>query len=187
MNSFYSREELRELGLKEYGKNVLISKKASIYNANKVVIGNNVRIDDFCILSGKVIIGNNVHISAYVALYGGDVGIYFNDYSGASTRTTIFALSDDFSGEYMTNSMIEEEYRNVITGKVEIDRYAQIGANCVILPNVKIGQGCAVGSMSLVKNDLQEFTIYAGIPCEKIKDRSKKILDIVKERESKYE
>ena len=71
MNSFYSNEELKQLGLKSFGKNVLISKKCSIYGADKISIGNNVRIDDFCILSGKIVIGNYVHISAYSALYAG--------------------------------------------------------------------------------------------------------------------
>lgn len=184
MNSFYSEEELKQLGLKKYGKNVLISKKTSIYSPEKITIGDNVRIDDFCILSGKIEIRNYVHISAYVALYGGDEGIFFDNYSGASSRTTIFALTDDFSGEYMTNSMIEEKYRNVIKGKVEVGKFVQIGAGCVVLPNVTMNQGCAVGSMSLVKQNLEEFTIYAGVPCKKIKVRSKKILDIAKEREN---
>ena len=187
MNSFYTEEELKELGLKSYGKDVLISRKASIYSPSKIIIGNNVRIDDFCILSGKIEIGSNVHISAFVALYGGDEGIYFDDCSGASARTTIFALTDDFSGEYMTNSMIEEKYRNVIKGKVKIGKYAQIGANCVVLPNVIIGEGCAVGALSLVKNSLEDFTICAGVPCKKIKDRSKRLLDLAKEREEEYE
>ena len=53
MNSFYSKEELKEIGFKKYGENVLISRKTSIYNPEKIIIGNNVRIDDFCILSRK--------------------------------------------------------------------------------------------------------------------------------------
>ena len=46
-NSFYTREELAELGLKSYGENVLISRKASFYAADKIELGSNVRIDDF--------------------------------------------------------------------------------------------------------------------------------------------
>ncbi len=53
MDSFYSRDELKKIGLKKYGENVFLSKKASIYNPEKIEIGNNVRIDDFCILSRK--------------------------------------------------------------------------------------------------------------------------------------
>lgn len=37
-NSFYSEEELEQIGFKSIGKNVKISKKTSIYNASKMVI-----------------------------------------------------------------------------------------------------------------------------------------------------
>ena len=69
MSSFYTVEELSSLGLKSYGHNVLISRKCSIYGAVNITIGDNVRIDDFCILSGNITIGSNVHISAYVSLW----------------------------------------------------------------------------------------------------------------------
>lgn len=36
-----------------------------------MTIGSNVRIDDFCILSGRLEFGSYVHIAAYSALYGG--------------------------------------------------------------------------------------------------------------------
>ena len=67
--SFYSREELAALGLKSYGKNVLISRYCRIYNPQNVVIGDNVRIDDFTIISAwkYLIIGNYFHIECYLS------------------------------------------------------------------------------------------------------------------------
>lgn len=53
MTSFYIDEELSQFGLKSYGKNVLISRKCSIYSASTISIGDNLRIDDYCLLSGK--------------------------------------------------------------------------------------------------------------------------------------
>ncbi|PSU67593.1 hypothetical protein CTM67_20550, partial [Photobacterium phosphoreum] len=70
MMSFYSYEELKKIGFSSFGDNVLISKKASIYGASKIDIGNNVRIDDFCVLScsnGKFNIGNYIHIAVSVS------------------------------------------------------------------------------------------------------------------------
>lgn len=63
-SNFYTEQELSELGLKSFGKNVLISRKCSIYGADNVTIGSHVRIDDFCVLSGHITIGNYIHISA---------------------------------------------------------------------------------------------------------------------------
>lgn len=44
---FLTEKEIKILNFKSIGKNVLISDKASIYGAENMSIGNNVRIDDF--------------------------------------------------------------------------------------------------------------------------------------------
>ena len=105
MNSFYSEKELMELKLKKIGSNVKISRKASIYLPEKIEIGNNVRIDDFCLLSGNVLIKDNVHISAYTALYGGGK-IEIGNFSGCSPRCTLISASDDFSGKRNRGSKV---------------------------------------------------------------------------------
>ena len=89
-SSFYSDEELLSMGFKSIGKGCMISRKASFYGVGRMSIGNNVRIDDFCILSGSITLANNIHISAYVALYGAE-GIEFEDYTGISARSTIYS------------------------------------------------------------------------------------------------
>ena len=53
MNSYYSSEELKKIGLNRIGSNVMISKKASIDSPELVSIGSNVRIDDY-ILIGSI-------------------------------------------------------------------------------------------------------------------------------------
>ena len=95
MESFYTNNELAQIGFKSLGENILLSKKASIYGAKDISIGNNVRIDDFCILSGVINLGSNIHISAYCALYGA-YGINMEDYTGLSPRCTVFSATDDF-------------------------------------------------------------------------------------------
>ena len=47
----YSAKELDALGLASYGKDVRISRKASLHNPSQIAIGAHVRIDDFCVLS----------------------------------------------------------------------------------------------------------------------------------------
>lgn len=179
MSSFYSKQELEKIGFKSLGENVLISKKASIYSPEKIKIGNNVRIDDFCILSGNIEIGNYVHISAFVALYGKE-GIIINDFCGCSTRCTIYSASDDFSGEYMISPMVPNELTNVIGGKVILEKYVQLGANTVVMPNITIKEGTAVGALSFVNKELEEWGIYIGIPCRRIKERNKNIIQLSK-------
>lgn len=179
MSSFYSEEELKDLGLKSFGKNVFISKKCSIYGAKNISIGNNVRIDDFCILSGVITIGNYVHISAYNALFGSK-GIEIGDYCGVSPRCTLFSATDDFSGDYMISPMVPDEYTNVTGGKIVLTKYVQIGSGTTVLPNVVFGEGAATGAMSLIKSNVPAWKIYAGVPAKEIKNRSKNLLDFAK-------
>ncbi len=179
-NSFYTTEELEKIGFKHIGKNCLISRKASIYCVEKISIGDNVRVDDFCILSGVIEIGNNVHIAAYSALFGGSAGIEMKDFSGLSSRCVIYAESDDYSGEMMTNPTVPERYLGIVSEKVTLNRHVIIGSGTIILPGVSIGEGSAVGSMSLVNESLPDWGIYAGIPCKWKKERSKKLLELEK-------
>jgi galactoside O-acetyltransferase len=177
-SSFYESEELVQFGFQNLGKNVLISRKASIYFPEKISIGDNVRIDDFCILSGKITIGINIHISAYVAIYG-RFGVILEDYTGISPRTTIYSAMDDFSGNYLIGPIHDTKYTNVIGGEVRLCRYSQLGANVIVFPNIMIGEGVVVGAFSLIKSSLPDWGIYAGIPTKLIKKRNQNLLKLV--------
>lgn len=186
MSNYYTRKELKKIGLNSFGENVLLSKKASIYSPDKISLGNNVRIDDFCILSGNITIGNYVHIAPFCGFFG-RFGIEIGDYSTTSSKVMIYSNSDDYSGESLVNPMIPEEYKNLETGKVIIKEHFIIGSGSVILPGVNIETGVAVGALSLVKKDLVSWGIYSGVPVKKIKDRKKDLLELQKKLESGLE
>ena len=172
----YSDEELKKLGLKSVGVNVRISDKASIYSPADIEIGDNVRIDDFCILSGKIKIGNYIHIAPYTAFFGGKEGIFVGDFSNFSSKISVYAISDDYSGKTMTNPMVPDQYKNVEHHAVKIGKHCIFGCGCTVLPGVTIGDGAAFGAMSLIRDSCNQWAIYAGIPCRKIKDRSRELL-----------
>lgn len=178
MTSFYSEDELKSLGLKRIGNKVLISRNASLYGTSQIEIGDNVRIDDFCILSGDIKIGSNVHISAYSALYG-KYGIVLEDYTGISPRSTVFSAMDDFSGDYLIGPIHQDHQINVIGGPVVIKKYSQIGAHCVVFPNVTIEEGAVVGAMSLVNRSIPSWTIYVGVPAKFLKERRDNMLKLI--------
>ena len=176
--SFYTDEELRNLGLKAYGKNVLISRYARLYGASKISLGDNVRIDDFCILSGEITLGSHIHVSPYVALYGA-MGITFEDYTGISAHSVVYSAMDDFGGDYLVGSVHPEELTNVTGGRVTVKRFSQIGVNCVVFPNVTLEEGVAVGACSLVTKSLDEWSIYAGTPAKRLKDRNRGMVALI--------
>lgn len=178
MSSFYSQEELSTLGLKSYGTNVKISRFARFYSPEKISIGDNVRIDDFCILSGNVTIGSHIHISAYVALYG-SMGIELEDYTGISPMTAVYSAMDDFGGDYLIGPIHPEEKTHVTGGKVTIKRYSQIGTHCVIFPNLTIDEGVVIGACSMVRHSLESWGIYYGTPVTRNGNREKGIVELV--------
>lgn len=175
--SFYTEEELKEFPFLRLGEDVRISRKASIYGIDQIAIGNHVRIDDFCILSGKIELGNYIHVAAYTALYGGGAGIYIRDFANLSSRVCVYAVSDDYSGETMTSPMVPEQFKNVQEEPVEIKRHVIVGTGSVVLPGVILEEGTAVGSMGLVKHSTEAWGIYAGVPVRRIKERSRNLLN----------
>lgn len=185
--SFYSSRELRNLGIKRYGENVLISRNAVIYSPEMLEVGNNVRIDDFTTISGKVVLGNYIHIAQACGLYGGDKGIYMDDFAGLSSRVVIYTVSNDYSGNSLTNPMVPAKYRPGDKSiPVHLGKHAIIGTSSVILPGADIGEGSAVGAMSMVGKPLGTWGIYAGSPAKKIKDRNKKLLELENDLKTEF-
>lgn len=181
MNTFYSEEELKGLGLKSYGKNVLIGRNAILYNPEKLTLGHDVRIDDFTIISGNVTLHNYIHISHFCGLYGGEEGIEMMDFSGLSSKVNLYAVSDDYSGESMTNPMVPEEYKKtMISRKVLLEKHSIIGTNSVVLPGVTVSEGSSIGSMSLCMKSTEAWGVYVGIPVKRMKERKREILNLEK-------
>ncbi|MGN0983806.1 MAG: acyltransferase [Gemmiger sp.] len=176
MTSFYTEEELRQIGFASLGKDVKISRKASIYGAEHMVIGNHVRVDDFCVISGAVTLGNYAHVAVGTALFAGTAGIFLGDFTGVSSRSAIYAVSDDYSGRYMPHPTIPDRYRGVTEKPVILEKHALVGTGCTILPGVTLREGTAVGAMSLVNRDTEAWSIYIGVPAKKTGDRKKDIL-----------
>lgn len=179
--SFLSREELKEIGFNRIGKNPRVSRDARFYGADKITLGDDVRIDDFCILSGNVTLGNYVHIASSCNVYGKG-GVILEDFSGISSKVCVYSANDYFLGEAMISTTLGEENMKQEIGPVIIRKHVIIGSGCVVLPFVEVEIGAVVGALSLVKGIIKEWSVYAGTPAKFIKKReSENILRLEKE------
>jgi len=178
--AFYTEDELKELGIKKFGKNVKISTKTSIYGADRMSFGDNIRVDDFCILTGDITIGSYVHIAAFSFLSAWEESIILDGFVNISSRVNIFTGSDDYSGKTMSSPLIPDDYKNVDTGAVLIKRHSIVGVNSVIMPGVILEEGTATGAMSFVTSSTNSWTIYAGVPAKPLKKRKKDLLELEK-------
>ena len=185
--SIYTKQELLDMGFAHLGNDVRISRKASIYSPEKIRIGNHVRIDDFCVLSGKIQLGSYIHIAIQSALFGGNEGIIVEDFANISSRVVIYALSDDYTGCSMTNPMIPEKYKKVDNGRVIVGKHCIIGTASTVMPHVEIGEGCAFGAYSFIKQSCEPWGIYLGIPCKRYSERSRNLLELEKQMLEEYQ
>jgi acetyltransferase-like isoleucine patch superfamily enzyme len=181
--SFLSYKELTSLGIKSVGSNVLISRYAKLYNPGNMVFGNNIRVDDYCILSsGKnpFIFEDYIHIAGGVYIYG-HAGFHIKKFSNISSGTKIYTQSDSYCGNFMIGPTIPIQFRNVYGSPLVIEKHVIIGTGVTVLPGSIIGEGVAIGANSLVTKECKPWGIYVGSPAKCIKERSKKVLELEKE------
>lgn len=142
-------------------KGVKTFEYTKIIGIENIDFGSNIIIDDFTLIyaKGKISIANYVHIGAFSSVMAGE-DITFGELSGLSHGVKIFTTSDDFVGTGFGNPTIDPKYRNLKSGPVEIERFAIIGTNAVILPGVTIGEGSSVAANSVITKDLEPWSIY---------------------------
>ena len=178
---YYNENDLRSFGIGSVGKNVKIAKNCTIVGLDKISIGNNVTIDPLCSIivagHGHLTLGSYIHIGSFSFLVASE-GIKIEDFSGLSQGVKIYSKTDDYSGKSLTNPTIPKNYRTVKKGKVILQPHVIIGAGSVVLPNVIIGEGVAIGALSLVTTNLDSWTIYAGNPLKKVFKRSQHLLKL---------
>lgn len=188
-SSCYSDDELAHMGFRSVGKHVRLSRKASLYGVANISIGHHVRVDDFCVLSagaGGIFIGNYIHIAVFSSIIGGGT-VRLEDFVNISSRVSIYSSNDDYSGAYMTNPMVPSDFTNVVTADVKVCKHAILGCGAVVLPGVVIGEGVAVGALSMVKRDCESFGIYSGVPAIRLKERQRNLLKFERELAARLE
>ena len=143
--------------------NVKTFEYTKIIGIENIDFGKYIIIDDFVLIYAKeqFKIGNHVHIASFTSISGSGEFV-MEEFSGLSAGCRIITGSDDFSGGGFGNPTISEDFRNVRTGKIVIEKFAIVGTNSVILPNITIGEGASVGAGSVVTKNLEPWGVYVG-------------------------
>jgi galactoside O-acetyltransferase len=177
---YYTEADLQEAGFRRLGRDVRIAKDCTIIGLENIELGNHVRIDSgACLLAGggSLRVGSYVHIAAQALLAAG-AGIVMEDFSGLSHGVRIYSRTDDYTGRHLTNPTVPAEYTGVVSGEVVLGRHVIIGSGSVVLPRVQVGEGSAVGALSLVTKSLEPWGVYFGAPVKRLKNRSQKLLEL---------
>lgn len=183
--AYWTQSELAKMGFASVGKHVFLSKSATFDHPEHIHLGDRVRIDAYsCLIASQPIrIGSNVHFGTSVTINAA-AEVSIGDYSGISAGTKIFTSDDDYGGDYLTGPTVDPELTRITVAHVTLGQHCIVGANSVILPGAVLNDGVAVGALSLVKGELEEWTICGGIPARILKKRSKSLLDKLNIREA---
>lgn len=162
------------LPYKRFGKNATVYPFARIIFPENVSLGDETVIDDFAFLHAVgegIELGNFCHITVHCTLFSGGL-IKFGDFSAIGPGGIILATTDDYQGNgFIGLKVFGDKYRNHLNKPVILGRHVHIGAGCVIMPGVTLGDGCSIGAGSLVTKDMPEWTICYGSPCKPRKDK----------------
>jgi len=177
MSSWIEIGEKMKERLKRCGREVKVYPLAKIVKPEVIEIGDYSMIDDFTfIYGGKGIrIGRYVHIASFVSIIGGGE-LLVGDYAAIACGSRILTGTDTYYGGKRMSAALPPEQRNVIAGKVVIEKDAFIGTNVVIHSNVRIGEGAIIGSNSLVLHDVEPWSTNVGSPCKKIGERPRVVV-----------
>lgn len=162
-----------------FGRDVRIDERAVIKNPDRVRLGDHVAIDAFVYLSTALDIGSHVHIATMVSVIGGrDAKLVVHDFAGIAAGCRIVCASDDFLfGTGLTNPTIPPQFRgHVQVTAVTLEKHVVLGTNVIVFPGVTIGQGAVVAAGSIVRSDLEPWTVNAGNPAVKVGRRPKDVI-----------
>lgn len=136
------------------GKNVRIAYDCDVKGNENIFIGNNSQIGPhslFWTTRARIVIGNNV-------LMGPNITIITGDHRYDIVGKCIIDVGDD-------EKLPEHD------GDVVIEEDVWISSNVTILKGVTIGKGSVIGAGSVVTKNIPPYSIAAGVPAKKLKDR----------------
>lgn len=156
------------------GDDVYISATAEIRRPELAKIGNHVAIDSFFYCTTALQVGDYVHISPHVAVIGGKkTKLTVEDFCFLSVGSRYICGSETFHGAGLIGPLIPEEYQDEQQLlPITLRRFSGALANSVILPGVVMAEGSVLGANSLLKEDTEPWTVYAGNPARPIRKRS---------------
>jgi acetyltransferase-like isoleucine patch superfamily enzyme len=116
---------------------------------------------------GRCVLGNHVWIGPHSYFDARD--LILEDYVGWGPGAKI--LGSQHTGFPVDVPIIQTDLE---IKPVRICAWADIGTNAVILPGVTVGRGSMVGAGAVVRQDVPEFAVVAGIPARFLRWRAEK-------------
>lgn len=113
---------------------------------------------------GGLCFGSNITIN-YGCLLDNRLGIFIGDNVNISHNVKIYTMGHN----------IDDPYFSVSGGPVNIMNNVWIFPNSIIMPNVTLAEGTVVLPGSVVAKNTEPYSVVAGVPAKKIRERKKDV------------
>ena len=177
---------------KKVGKGVVFGKSITIRNPSKIVIGNNVIIDENVMLDAKgvdnngIVLENGVFLgrNTILSCKNGDitlkenVNIGFNCYVVSLNKVEIgedtliaaytYIIGGGHSSE-KTDIAFRDQKKHAIG--IKIGKNAWFGAKSIIMDGCSVGDNSIIGAGAIVTKDIPEYSVAVGMPAKVVRDR----------------
>ena len=186
------RSKLYPLLLGTVGSGVIFGSNVVLRHPHKIHLGDNIVIDDNCVLDAKgeegnsIVVGNGVFIGRNTILYCKDGDIAIGDNTTISFNCDIFSANVVSVGQNVqmaaycflnggthsydrTDLPVLQQERSGIGITVEDNVW--VGADAKIMDGVTVGRDSIVGAGAVVNHDVAPFSIVGGIPAKLIRSR----------------
>jgi acetyltransferase-like isoleucine patch superfamily enzyme/glycosyltransferase involved in cell wall biosynthesis len=178
------------------GRNVTFGTGVVFRHPKKIIIGDNVIIDDNCVLDAKgsnnrgIVIGNGVFLGRNTILNCKNGDIVLKDNVNVGFNCMIFSASEVHVGEnyllaaycYLVggthmfdNPSIPVLHQDRSSKGIRLEPGGWLGAHVTVFDGVHIGKNVVVGAGSVVNQDIRDYAVAAGSPVRVIKDRKPKM------------
>ncbi len=170
----YIRSLYYRIVLKSVASNVFIDQGVVFGHPKQVELAEFSYIDKNCLIMARTCkVGRRVHIAPRVIITGGG-DFEIEDYACIATGSNIITSTEVLKdGARCSGPMVDPEQRNVLRGKVLIQRDAFIGANVTILPDVTVAPGSVAGAHAVLAKNTEPWMIYVGARTQKFAEREK--------------
>jgi len=178
------------------GKNVTFGLHVVLRHPGKIFIGDNVVIDDHCVLDAKgqnnrgILIGNGVFIGRNTILNCKNGDIILGDHVNISFNCMIFSASEVRVGaDYLIaaycylvggthrfdDPLIPVLHQPRESKGIRLEPGGWLGAHVTVFDGVAIGRNAVIGANSAVNKAIPDYAVAAGIPIRVVRKREVEI------------
>lgn len=161
-----------------------------LFERQQLDVSGSAHISKDCLLRGRITLEQNAHLSRGCQLFG-DVhvgeGSKFNQHIEVVGELDVgkyCALAPDILFQQKNHEIhkpamqgrfygrvLDSELEHMESGPISIGNDVWIGARSIVLSGVTIGDGAVVGAGSIVTDDVEPYSVVAGVPASQIKWR----------------